>query len=110
MAAGQGTRMKSDLAKVLHQINKRPMIHYVIDLAIDLGSEITTLIIGHQKEMVIKACEHYPVEYVIQNEQQGTAHAVLMAKGIYEKYEHDVLVLSGDVPLLTPDRLWAHYS
>ena len=56
LAAGQGTRMKSDLAKVLHPINGRPMVHYVIDVALSLGSEKTVLIIGHQREKVKELC------------------------------------------------------
>lgn len=105
MAAGQGTRMKSDLAKVLHQINGRPMVHYVIDLALNLGSEKTVLIIGHQREKVKELCVHYPVQYAIQDKQLGTAHAVLQTKNILGKYEYDLLILSGDVPLLSETTL-----
>ena len=53
MAAGKGTRMKSDLAKVLHKINDRPMVHYVIDIAKEIDSQKIVLIVGHQKERVI---------------------------------------------------------
>jgi UDP-N-acetylglucosamine pyrophosphorylase len=105
MAAGQGTRMKSDLAKVLHQINGRPMVHYVIDTAQALGSERTVLIIGHQREKVKEACRMYPGEYVIKEKQLGTDHAVLQAEDILKNYLHDLLVLSGDVPLLTTTTL-----
>jgi len=105
MAAGQGTRMKSDLAKVLHQINGRPMVHYVIDIALSLGSEKTVLIIGHQREKVKELCNQYPVQYAIQDEQLGTAHAVLQSESLLGTYEHDLLVLSGDVPLLTNSTL-----
>jgi UDP-N-acetylglucosamine pyrophosphorylase len=101
MAAGKGTRMKSDLAKVLHLINGRPMIHYVLDLALDLGSENTVLIIGHQKEKVKEVCAGYPVQFAIQEEQLGTAHAVMQTKHLLGSYQYDLLVLSGDVPLLT---------
>ena len=105
MAAGKGTRMKSDLAKVLHLINGRPMIHYVIDLASSLGSERTVLIIGHQKESVKEICAEYPVLYAIQEQQLGTAHAVMQTRDILGNYEHDLLVLSGDVPLLSKTTL-----
>jgi len=101
MAAGQGTRMNSDLAKVLHLINGRPLVHYVIDLALGLGSEKTVLIVGHQKEKVKKLCAHYPVQYAIQDQQLGTAHAILQTSEILSTYKNDLLVLSGDVPLLT---------
>ena len=53
LAAGKGKRMKSDLPKVLHPLNGRPMIHYVIDIAEEIGSKMTILIIGHKKELVI---------------------------------------------------------
>ena len=100
LAAGQGTRMNSDLAKVLHAINNRPMIHYVIELALELGSENTVLIIGHQREKVKELCAQYPVKFAIQDQQLGTAHAVLQTKDILDNYKYDLLVLSGDVPLL----------
>jgi UDP-N-acetylglucosamine pyrophosphorylase len=105
MAAGQGTRMKSDLAKVLHLINGRPMVHYVLDLALGLGSEKTVLIIGHQKEKVRELCSEYPVQYAIQEPQLGTAHAVIQTRDLLGTYEHDLLVLSGDVPLLSKSTL-----
>jgi UDP-N-acetylglucosamine pyrophosphorylase len=105
MAAGQGTRMKSDLAKVLHTINGRPMVHYVIDVALSLGSEKTVLIIGHQREKVKELCRQYPVLYAIQDEQLGTAHAIMQTEKFLGDYSHDLLILSGDVPLLTKSTL-----
>jgi UDP-N-acetylglucosamine diphosphorylase/glucosamine-1-phosphate N-acetyltransferase len=100
MAAGKGTRMKSDLVKVLHQINNRPMVHYVIDLAKKVGSEKTILVIGHQKEKVIKVCHNMDVQFAIQEEQLGTGHAVQITEELLKNYQGDILVLSGDVPLL----------
>ncbi len=105
MAAGKGTRMKSDLAKVLHKINNRPMVHYIIDLAKDINSERIILIIGHQKNLVIEACKDSEVEFAIQDQQLGTGHAVSMTRDLIENYEGDLLVLSGDVPLLTGETL-----
>jgi len=101
LAAGKGTRMKSDLPKVLHQINDRPMVHYVIDLADELHSEKTVLIIGHEREMVREACTGLNVEFAVQDPQLGTGHAVQMTEPYLDGYTGDVLVLSGDVPLLT---------
>ena len=66
MAAGKGTRMNSDLAKVLHRINNRPMVHYVIDIAKEIDSQKIVLIIGHQKERVMSECEDYKIDYAIQ--------------------------------------------
>jgi UDP-N-acetylglucosamine diphosphorylase/glucosamine-1-phosphate N-acetyltransferase len=81
------------------------MIHYVIELSLDLGSEITVLIIGHQREKVKEVCDDYPVQYAIQDQQLGTAHAVLQTYDILSNYAHDLLVLSGDVPLLSKTTL-----
>ncbi len=105
MAAGKGTRMKSDLAKVLHRINGRPMVHYVIDRAREIGSRRIILIIGHQKEQVMKECDGLGVEFAVQEKQLGTGHAVQMTESFFDHSEEDVLVLSGDVPLLTSETL-----
>jgi len=101
MAAGQGTRMQSDLAKVLHKINDRPMVFYVIDLAKAVGSQRVILIIGHQKERVMEECKETDVEFAIQEEQLGTGHAVQQAEDLLKDFDGDILVLSGDVPLLS---------
>ncbi len=105
LAAGKGKRMKSDLPKVLHKINDRPMVHYVIDLAKNVGSEKTILIIGHGKELVKDACKYMDVKFAVQQEQLGTGHAVSMSADELYGYDGDVLVLSGDVPLLTADTI-----
>ena len=105
MAAGKGTRMKSDLAKVLHKINNRPMVHYVIDIAEEIKSQKIVLIIGHQRERVMSECSNYNIEYAIQDQQLGTGHAVQMAENLFNDYNGDLLILSGDVPLLTAGTL-----
>ena len=101
MAAGKGTRMKSDLPKVLHKLNGRSMVHYVIDLAEKINSEKIVLIVGHKHEMVREECSSRRVEFAIQSPQLGTGHAVQMAEPSFNGYDGDILVLSGDVPLLT---------
>ena len=101
LAAGKGTRMKSDLPKVLHKINDRPMVHYVIDLAKELNAEKTILIIGHERELVKTACAGLSVEFAVQEPQLGTGHAVQMTEEMLSDFDGDILVLSGDVPLLT---------
>jgi UDP-N-acetylglucosamine pyrophosphorylase len=105
MAAGKGTRMKSDLAKVLHKINNRPMVHYVIDLAKRINSEKIVLIIGHQKETVRETCKNLNVEFVVQEKQLGTGHAVAVTESHFKNYTGNLLILSGDVPLLTYETL-----
>lgn len=101
MAAGKGTRMKSDLPKVLHKLNNRAMVHYVIDLAEKINSEKIVLIIGHKKELVEQECGNRNVKFVVQSPQLGTGHAVQMTEPAFKSYDGDILVLSGDVPLLT---------
>lgn len=105
MAAGKGTRMKSDMAKVLHTLNGKPMIHYVIQLARDLGSNRVIAIIGHQKERVQETLQNEHIEFAVQEPQLGTGHAVMQTEDLLEKYEGSVLVLSGDVPILTYDTI-----
>lgn len=101
MAAGKGTRMKSDLPKVLHTLNDRSMVHYVIDLAEKIQSEKIVLIVGHKHELVREECSKRKVEFAIQSPQLGTGHAVQMTEAAFKGYDGDILVLSGDVPLLT---------
>ncbi len=105
LAAGKGKRMKSDLPKVLHPLLGRPMIHYVIDTARNIGSEQIVLVIGHQKELVIDATRTMDVQYVVQEQQLGTGHAVLQTHKLFREFEGEILVLSGDVPLLRTDTL-----
>jgi UDP-N-acetylglucosamine pyrophosphorylase len=99
MAAGKGTRMKSELAKVLHALNARPMIHYVLDTAFALTPDKVVLIIGHQAEAVKEATKCYRVDYALQSPQLGTGHAVMQAESALKEFDGEVIVLSGDVPL-----------
>ena len=101
MAAGQGTRMHSDLVKVLHPLNGLPMISHVLEMCRRLGVKRTLVVIGYQAERVRDALGVLPVEFVVQAEQRGTAHAVLQAEGALQGFEGNVLVLSGDVALLS---------
>ena len=105
LAAGKGTRMKSDLPKVLHPLNGRPMVHYVIDAAEALESEKIVLIIGHKRELVREALKDRRVEFAVQDPQLGTGHAVMQAAPQFQNYRGNVLVLSGDVPLLRAESL-----
>ena len=101
LAAGKGKRMKSNLPKVLHQLNGRPMVHYVIDAAEAIGSNKIVLIVGHKKELVVESCRDRKVEYITQEEQLGTGHAVMRTAPLFNNFQGNILVLSGDVPLLT---------
>lgn len=110
MAAGKGTRMGSpDRAKVLTPLAGRPLLGYVLDLAADLGAQDVIVIAGHQREavssFVSQAAPHANV--AIQDQQLGTGHAVMQAQPFLEGRAIDVLILSGDVPLLTSTTLTA---
>lgn len=98
LAAGQGTRMKSRLPKVLHPVAGRPLLEHVIQTAQGLEPDAIHVVIGHGSEQVEEALSHYVLNWVIQEERLGTGHAVLQAlPGIGAN--STVLVLYGDVPL-----------
>ncbi|MDY0017259.1 MAG: NTP transferase domain-containing protein [Candidatus Delongbacteria bacterium] len=105
LAAGMGKRMRSDLPKVIHKINNRELVKYVIDQAKGAGSDDIWLIVGHKKEMVIEATKNLGVNYTEQKEQLGTGHAVMQAESPLEGKTGDVLILCGDVPLLRVETL-----
>ncbi len=105
LAAGKGKRMKSDLPKVLHPLLGRALIHYVIDTAQAVGSKKIVLVVGHQKEKVMKATAQRNVEFVYQEQQLGTGHAVQQTSDLFKNFQGNLLVLSGDVPLLTQSTL-----
>jgi len=94
LAAGKGKRMKSDLPKVLHPLLGKPMIHYVIETAHNIGSTQVVLVIGHEKEMVMEATRNMNVKYAFQIEQLGTGHAVLQTHAMFKEYDGYILVLS----------------
>jgi UDP-N-acetylglucosamine diphosphorylase/glucosamine-1-phosphate N-acetyltransferase len=100
LAAGKGTRMKSDLVKVLHPVAGRPMLDYVLNLADEMGSSRIAVIIGHQAELVEARYADRGLTFVYQREQLGTGHAVLQAAQAFADYRGTILILCGDVPLL----------
>jgi bifunctional UDP-N-acetylglucosamine pyrophosphorylase/glucosamine-1-phosphate N-acetyltransferase len=102
LAAGQGTRFKSDKIKVLHSILGKPMLQLVVEAVQKSKPEKTCVVVGHQKNEVMSALSSSKVSFVHQRKQLGTAHAVLAAKNILKKdSEKDLLVLHGDSPLIT---------
>lgn len=100
LAAGKGTRMKSDLAKVLHSLEGKPLLHYSIETAKSAGTEKIVVIVGHQAEVVKKEFAGSGAVFVEQNPQLGTGHAVLQAKDVLKDYRDLTVILCGDVPLL----------
>lgn len=104
LAAGQGTRMKSKLPKVLHQLAGKPLLAHVINTALELEPKAVHVVIGHGAEDVQVALADSPVHWVVQHEQLGTGHGVLQAlPGLSP--DSTVLVLYGDVPLVGRETL-----
>jgi len=106
LAAGLGTRMKSETIKILHAACGRPIIEYVLDLASKVSPHKPVMVIGHQREAVQNQTSQR-ARFAVQNQQLGTGHAVLQSAELIEKGEEDghVLVLSGDVPLTREETL-----
>lgn len=101
MAAGMGTRMKrDDIPKVCNLVNDKPLIGYVVDQAKSIHADKIVCIIGYLKEKVMESLVGEPVVYAHQDEQLGTGHAVLQTAPMLSDFNGDVIVLSGDVPLL----------
>ncbi|MFA9559784.1 bifunctional UDP-N-acetylglucosamine diphosphorylase/glucosamine-1-phosphate N-acetyltransferase GlmU [Evansella sp. AB-rgal1] len=100
LAAGKGTRMKSDLYKVLHPVCGKPMVQHIVDQIKDCNVKKTIAVVGHGAEKV-KDQLGKDVEYVLQEEQLGTGHAVMQAEGLLREEEGTTVVLCGDTPLLT---------
>ncbi|HPI26722.1 MAG TPA: NTP transferase domain-containing protein, partial [Candidatus Cloacimonadota bacterium] len=104
LAAGKGTRMKSERAKVTFPIAGKAMVQRVVDTALALNAERISVVVGWKKETVISCLdEDDRLVFVEQTEQLGTGHAVMMAEKSLTDFQGDVLILCGDVPLLSAD-------
>jgi len=104
LAAGKGTRMKSDKNKVLHKVAGKEMINHVIDSVSDISSDIVC-IVGHQAEEVKKQVKNNDVRFQLQNKQLGTAHAVKQAEEDIKDHDGNVLILYADIPLIQENSL-----
>lgn len=100
LAAGEGTRMKSALSKLLHPVAGKPMVHYVLDSALAVGAEETILVVGKDSKPLRQALGEERVRYVYQAERKGTGHATMQARPVLEGRSDLVLVCYGDMPLL----------
>jgi len=107
LAAGKGTRMKSDLPKVLHEIGGAPMLVHAVQAGRTLDPDRTVVVAGHGADAVAAAMrdDDPAVRIVLQTDQLGTAHAVAQARPELEGYEGDALVLYGDTPFIRPETL-----
>ncbi|GAB4395793.1 MAG: hypothetical protein Fur0044_54530 [Anaerolineae bacterium] len=104
LAAGKGTRMKSDLPKVLHRLKGQPLIEHVLQTARQLNPTQIVLVVGHQAGLVQQSVGNR-VLYAEQRVQLGTGHAVAQAETLLSDHHGNILILYGDMPLLTPSTL-----
>jgi bifunctional UDP-N-acetylglucosamine pyrophosphorylase / glucosamine-1-phosphate N-acetyltransferase len=105
MAAGKGTRLKSHLPKVLHEVGGKPLLEHVIHAATRVvPAKDVYAIIGHEAERVHTAMQHTGINFVLQAEQRGTGHALMVAREALAAYHH-VIVLSGDAPIIKPETI-----
>lgn len=101
LAAGKGTRMKSDLPKVLHEVCGQSMVEHVFDAIRGAGVPRIICVIGHQADLMReRLSKHSDVEFARQTEQNGTGHAVQMTESLLQDHQGPILVLAGDTPLL----------
>jgi bifunctional UDP-N-acetylglucosamine pyrophosphorylase / glucosamine-1-phosphate N-acetyltransferase len=106
LAAGKGTRMKSDLLKVVHEVAGKPIVQYVIDSVNELGVTDIFTVVGHQAESVKENISDKNVQYVVQSEQLGTGHAVMQVDPHFEDNDSStVIILAGDCPLIKTETL-----
>lgn len=104
LAAGKGTRMKSDLPKVLHKVAGISMVEHVFRSVSAISPEKIVTVVGHKADMVTSLLAHQ-TEFVHQSEQLGTGHAVMMAEPLLQNCSGQTLVIAGDTPLITGESL-----
>lgn len=100
LAAGKGTRMQSDLPKVVHTIEGKCLVDYAIEAAVGAGAEDVCLVVGYKHDVVRESIEHKQVKFALQEEQLGTGHAVKCAKDFLSG-DGQTMILFGDTPLIT---------
>jgi len=106
LAAGEGTRFRSEKTKVLHPLLGKPMLRLVLDSVFHLKPEKVLIVVGYQKEAVIKETSSFDIGYIDQKLNDGIAHAVLSAKSILRTFkDRDLLVLGGNLPLIRAQAL-----
>jgi UDP-N-acetylglucosamine diphosphorylase/glucosamine-1-phosphate N-acetyltransferase len=105
LAAGQGKRMQSDLAKVLHPLCGRPLLAYPIAAARAAGLEKVVVVVGHQADCIREAFQGQGLLFAEQRERLGTGHAVLQAADHFKDDTGTIVILCGDVPLIRPETI-----
>ena len=110
LAAGKGTRMKSGIPKILHPILGMPMIHYVVNTVSSIKPDRLLMVIGSDGERIKNNLDKFAIEYVYQQAQLGTGHAVNSAKAALLKFNGNILIINGDFPLITTKTLKSFVS
>ena len=111
LAAGKGSRMKSNLPKVLYPILDRPMIEYVLDALEQAGIDKMTVVVGYQSQLVQNALSHRRnLEFVEQTEQLGTGHAVMVCREKLQSHNDAVMVVAGDCPMIQVESIQKLFS
>jgi bifunctional UDP-N-acetylglucosamine pyrophosphorylase/glucosamine-1-phosphate N-acetyltransferase len=106
LAAGKGSRMKSDTLKVLHNVAGKPILQYVVDAVSKCGVDEIFVVIGHQAEKVKSQVKGKNLTFITQTEQLGTGHAVMQVEPYIGTKEHStIIVLAGDCPLINPETI-----
>jgi len=105
LAAGKGTRMKSDLPKVLFPVLGRAMIHWVLDALEAAGVTKTIVVVGYREDLVRQELAGRNAEFAVQSEQLGTGHAVQMCRPNLERGDSPVLIVAGDSPMIQADSI-----
>ena len=109
LAAGKGTRMKSEYPKVLHTICGLPLVEHIVRMLDTVRIRKKVVVVGYKQELIKRSLRRYALEYAHQKEQKGTAHAVQCAERHFKNFSGTVLVLAGDVPLVTAQTIRAFW-
>jgi len=105
LAAGKGVRMQSNLPKVFHEILGEPMLTYVLRAVGGLQPQKTVVVVGYLREIIMEYYQQWPLNFAVQAQQLGTGHAVRQAEPFLQNFKGEVLVLAGDVPLISEKTL-----
>ena len=105
LAAGKGTRMKSEILKVIHQVAGKPIVNYVVDTVLKLGVHQIYMVVGHQAESVKRQFSSDLITFVEQKEQLGTGHAVMQVAPKLSPEDETIIVMAGDCPLIQLETL-----
>jgi len=102
LAAGKGTRMKSERPKVIFKLAEKEMVRRVTETALKINCDPIGIVVGYQKERVMDAIpDNDNISFIEQQEQKGTGHAVMVCSDLFAEFAGDLLILCGDIPLLS---------